>query len=54
MINQEEELFERCLELENIRYGLEDKIQDMLDYLVKTHITVEELEGLQEIVNYGE
>lgn len=53
MENQEEELFERCIELEHIRYGLEDRIEDILDFLVKSHITFEEMEKVQEIA-YGD
>lgn len=47
---QVEELYERCLELENIRYSLQDKIEDILDYLVHSHITLEEMNKVQEIV----
>jgi len=47
---QVEELYERCLELENIRYDLQDKIEDILDYLVHSHITLEEMNKVQEIV----
>ena len=46
---QIDELFERCIELEHIRYGLQDKIEDILDFLLKSHITVEEMEKVQEI-----
>lgn len=46
---QIEELFDRCIDLEHIRYGLQDKIEAILDYLVKSHITVEEMEKVQEI-----
>lgn len=53
MENQEEELFERCIELEHIRYGLQDTIEDILDFLVKSHITFEEMEKVQEIA-YGD
>lgn len=53
MENQEEELFERCIELEHIRYGLEDRIEDILDFLIKSHITMEEMEKVQEIA-YGD
>lgn len=49
MENQEQELFERCIELERKGYELEDKIQDILDYVVKTHITLEEMEEVQRI-----
>lgn len=49
MTEQEKELFERCIELEHIRYELEDKIEDILDYLVHTHITLEEMERVGEI-----
>ena len=48
---QVNELYDRCIELERIRYGLEDKIQDILDYLVHTHITLEEMKKVEEIVN---
>lgn len=50
-MNNEEELYERCIELERKRYKLEDKIQEILDYLLHTHITIEEYKELQEIVN---
>lgn len=46
---QIEELFDRCIELEHIRYGLQDKIENILDFLLKSHITVEEMEKVQEI-----
>lgn len=48
---QVEELYERCIELEHIRYKLEDKIQEILDYLLNTHITVEEMKKVGEIAN---
>ena len=48
-MNNEEELYERCIELERKRYKLEDKIQEILDYLLKTHITIEEMEEVQRI-----
>lgn len=53
MTKTEEELFERCLYLEGKRYEKEDLIEDMLDYLVKTNITLEEMIDL-EIMVYGE
>ena len=46
---QIEELYQRCIDLEHMRYGLQDKIEEILDYLVKSHITVEEMEGVQKI-----
>lgn len=46
---QLEELYERCIYLERLRYGLEDKIEDILDFLVHTNITIEEMEGVQKI-----
>ena len=46
---QIEELFERCIELEHVKYGYQDKIEKILDYLVKSHITLEEMEGVQKI-----
>ena len=48
-MNNEEELYQRCIELERKGYALEDKIQEMLDYLLKTHITLEEMEEVQRI-----
>lgn len=53
MTPTEEELFERCLTLEGIRFDLEDKIEDILDFLMKSNITVEEMDKIQEIA-YGE
>lgn len=50
-MNNEEELYERCIELERKRYKLEDKIQEILDFLVKTHITINEMEEVEMIVN---
>ena len=50
-MNNEDELFMRCVELDLKRYELEDKIQEILDYLLHTHITIEEFKELQEIVN---
>lgn len=48
---QVEELYERCIELGGIKYALEDKIQDILDFLVHSHITMEEMEKVEEIAN---
>ena len=48
---QVQELYDRCIELERIRYDLQDKIQEILDFLVHSHITVEEMQVVQEIVN---
>ena len=53
-MNNEDELFMRCVELDIKRYELEDKIQEILDYLLKTHITIEEFEVVQEIANRKE
>lgn len=53
-MNNEEELYQRCIELERKRYALEDKIQEILDYLIYTHITIEEFEVVQEIANKKE
>lgn len=46
-MNNEDELFEACIELRRRVNDLEDKIQDILDYVVKTHITLEEMEELE-------
>ena len=48
---QVNELYERCIELEHIRYGLEDKIEAILDFLVHSNITLEEMKKVEEIVN---
>ena len=46
---QIEELYERCIYLERLRYGLEDRIENILDFLVHTNITMEEMERVQKI-----
>lgn len=51
---QIEELYQRCIELEGIRYDLQDKIQEILDFLVHSHITVEEMKKVQEILEKKE
>lgn len=48
---QVNELYERCIELERIRYGLEDKIEAILDFLVHSNITLEEMKKVEEIAN---
>lgn len=48
-MNNEEELFEVCIKLRRNVFDLEDKIQEILDYLLKTHITIEEFEEVQRI-----
>lgn len=50
-MNNEDELYEACTELRRRVYELEDKIQEILDFLVKTHITVHEMEEVEMIVN---
>ena len=47
---QVEELYQRCIELEGIRYDLQDKIQEILDFLVHSHITLEEFDYVQRII----
>lgn len=47
---QVNELYDRCIELERIRYGLEDKIEAILDFLVHSNITLEEMQVVQEIL----
>lgn len=53
-MNNEDELFEACINLRRNVYNLEDKIQEILDYLIYTHITIEEFEVVQEIANRKE
>lgn len=50
-MSNEEELYQRCIELERKGYALEDKIQEILDYLMKSSITLKEMEELELIVN---
>ena len=49
MTQTEQEFFERCMYLEGKKFELEDIIEDMLDYILKTNITLEELTELQRI-----
>ncbi len=49
-MNNEDELFMRCVQLDIKRYELEDKIQEILDYLLHTHITLEEFDDVQRII----
>ena len=51
---QVQELYDRCIELERIRYDLQDKIYEILDFLVHSHITVEEMQVVQDIVEKKE
>lgn len=53
-MNNEEELFETCTKLRRNVFDLEDKIEEILDYLLKTHITIEEFEEVQRIANKEE
>ena len=53
-MNNEEELFEVCINLRRNVFDLEDKIEEILDYLLHTHITIEEFEVVQEIANRKE
>ena len=48
---QVEELYEALINLRREKYSLEDKIQDILDFLVHSHITIEEMKKVEEIVN---
>lgn len=53
-MTDEDELFMRCVQLDIERYELQDTIQEMLDFLYKTHITLEEFEEVQKIANREE
>lgn len=48
---EKEELYQRCIDLEFERYALLDKIDNIQEYLVNTHITLEEIEKAEEIIN---
>lgn len=50
-MTDEDELFMRCIQLDIERYELQDTIQEMLDFLYKTHITIEEFKEVQRIAN---
>lgn len=50
-MNNEDELYETCINLRRRVNELEDKIQEILDFLVKTHITINEMEEVEMIVN---
>lgn len=49
MTQTEQELFERCFTLEGKKFELQDTIEDILDYLMKTNITPEEMNEVQNI-----
>ena len=53
-MNNEDELFETCIKLRRNVFDLEDKIEEILDYLLKTHITIEEFEEVQRIASKEE
>lgn len=53
-MNNEEELFEVCIKLRRNVFDLEDKIQEILDYLLHTNITIEEFEEVQKIASKEE
>ena len=45
------ELYERIFQLRDIRYELEDKLERIREYLLHSHITLEEMEKIGEIIN---
>lgn len=47
---QVEELYEALINLRREKYNLEDKIQEILDFLVHSHITLEEFDYVQRII----
>ena len=49
MTETEQEFYERCLYLEGIKFDLKDTIENMLDYLMTTNITPEEMNEIQNI-----
>lgn len=53
-MTDEDELFMRCIQLDIERYELQDTIQEILDFLYKTHITIEEFKEVQRIANREE
>ena len=46
-----DELYERCLNLELERYSLEDKIDAIIETLLHSSISIEEMYKIGEIVN---
>ena len=47
----EDELYERCIYLERLRYSLEDKIDAIIETLLHSSISIEEMEKIGEIIN---
>jgi hypothetical protein len=45
-----EELYERCINLEYIRYELEDKIGAILNCLLHSNITLEQMDKIHKII----
>lgn len=47
----EEELYERCINLEHEKYDLMTKIEIIEDLLLHSHLTIEEMERIGGIIN---
>lgn len=47
----ENELYERIYQLRDIRYELEDRIEKIVEKLLHSHITLEEMDEIGEVVN---
>lgn len=47
----EEELYERCINLEYDKYDLMTKLEIIQDYLIHSHLTIEEMEYIGGIID---
>lgn len=47
----EEELYQRCIDLEYERYDLITKLEIIQDYLIHSHLTIEEMEYIGGIID---
>lgn len=50
--NQEkiDELYDRCIELEHIRYKSQDKLEEIIECLLHSNITIEEMDKISKII----
>ena len=47
---QIDELYDRCIELEHVRYNLQDKLEEIIESLLHSHITIEEMDKINRII----
>lgn len=46
----ENELYERIFQLRDIRYNLEDRIEKIIEKLLHSHITLEEMDEVADLI----